>query len=170
MMIITASELVACEGCGCRGGPGFRGPDGKCVGWKNLAKVCGNPPTTHCEAEGPALESLNSDPTKSHNALQSGAANKARRGSYFNERTTTADAIACQDQADLTSVGDCVEDPAEKQCETQVIDTLTSGRCMRIPAGTPAVIQAGDGSLDAVRVRLPGQSRELWIARRHVLE
>src|ERR1700751_4901781 len=56
--------------CGERGGPGYRGPNGQCVGWANIGKVCGNPPTTHCTAEmanpnaskaaehGTAIESL----------------------------------------------------------------------------------------------------------------
>jgi len=37
-------ERPACHGCGCKGGPGYRAPDGHCVGFKELAKVCGNPP------------------------------------------------------------------------------------------------------------------------------
>lgn len=37
--------------CGDRGGPGFRGPDGQCVGWARIGKVCGNPPTTRCTPE-----------------------------------------------------------------------------------------------------------------------
>lgn len=37
--------------CGTRGGPGYRGPDGKCVGWANLRKVCGSPPSTNCTPE-----------------------------------------------------------------------------------------------------------------------
>src|ERR1700730_12690402 len=28
-----ATAALACQGCGCRGGPGYRGPVGKCVGW-----------------------------------------------------------------------------------------------------------------------------------------
>lgn len=46
------------RGCGSNGGTGYRGPNGRCVSWKNLRKVCGNPPTTNCSAEnvqpGPA--------------------------------------------------------------------------------------------------------------------
>jgi hypothetical protein len=38
-------ERPACHGCGCKGGPGYRAPDGHCVGFKELDKVCGNPPT-----------------------------------------------------------------------------------------------------------------------------
>jgi hypothetical protein len=30
---------------------GYRGPDGKCVGWENIGRVCGSPPTTRCTAE-----------------------------------------------------------------------------------------------------------------------
>ena len=42
----------ACSGCGCRGGPGYRGPDGRCVGYANLKSVCGDPPETKCTREG----------------------------------------------------------------------------------------------------------------------
>jgi hypothetical protein len=38
-------ERPACTGCGCKGGPGYRAPDGHCVGFNELDKVCGNPPT-----------------------------------------------------------------------------------------------------------------------------
>lgn len=44
-------ERPACKGCGCKGGPGYRGPDGRCVGFKQLAKVCGTPPETRCTFE-----------------------------------------------------------------------------------------------------------------------
>jgi hypothetical protein len=37
--------------CGTHGGPGYRGPDGRCVGWSNLQQMCGNPPTTRCASE-----------------------------------------------------------------------------------------------------------------------
>jgi hypothetical protein len=40
-----------CTGCGCKGGPGYRGPDGKCVGFKALDKICGNPPEKRCTFE-----------------------------------------------------------------------------------------------------------------------
>jgi len=32
-------------GCGCKGGPGYRAADGHCVGFRELDKVCGNPPS-----------------------------------------------------------------------------------------------------------------------------
>jgi hypothetical protein len=37
--------------CGTRGGPGYRSPLGKCVGWAELGHVCGSPPITRCTAE-----------------------------------------------------------------------------------------------------------------------
>lgn len=44
-------ERQPCKGCGCKGGPGYRGPDGKCVGFKNLEKICGSPPELRCRFE-----------------------------------------------------------------------------------------------------------------------
>lgn len=55
--IVMMSGPVAAErGCGSRGGPGYRGPDGRCVGWANIGRVCGSPPTTRCTAEAPAAD------------------------------------------------------------------------------------------------------------------
>ncbi len=47
----SCPERPPCEGCGCKGGPGYRGPDGRCVSFKKLDRVCGDPPTTHCVFE-----------------------------------------------------------------------------------------------------------------------
>lgn len=44
-------DSTKCRGCGCKGGPGYRGPNGRCVGFKNLKKICGDPPTTRCDFE-----------------------------------------------------------------------------------------------------------------------
>jgi hypothetical protein len=43
----------ACSGCGCRGGPGYRGPNGRCVSWSDIGRTCGDPPSTRCLPEGP---------------------------------------------------------------------------------------------------------------------
>lgn len=54
LMFPLALCLVATSAfatCGERGGPGYRGPDGRCVGWATLKRVCGSPPTTNCTAE-----------------------------------------------------------------------------------------------------------------------
>jgi hypothetical protein len=41
----------ACHGCGCAGGPGYRGPNGHCVGYRDLERICGTPPTARCTFE-----------------------------------------------------------------------------------------------------------------------
>lgn len=46
-----ATSDAAQRGCGSRGGPGYRGADGKCVGWAEIARVCGSPPTNRCTPE-----------------------------------------------------------------------------------------------------------------------
>lgn len=62
---IISTTVYACDGCGCRGGPGYRGSDGQCVGWRDLAKKCGLPPTSRCNAEGSNL--IGGDDDKSKN-------------------------------------------------------------------------------------------------------
>ena len=44
-------SLPRCRGCGCKGGPGYRAPNGRCVGWDGLERTCGAPPTVRCRAE-----------------------------------------------------------------------------------------------------------------------
>lgn len=55
VLLAVAGTAIAqpCAGCSCRGGPGFRAANGKCVGWKQLARVCGVPHTTRCSDERP---------------------------------------------------------------------------------------------------------------------
>ncbi len=53
LSLIYGSTALACHGCGCQGGPGYRGPDGKCVSWSKIRSVCGSPPTKNCTAELP---------------------------------------------------------------------------------------------------------------------
>jgi hypothetical protein len=48
LCLLSASAFAA---CGEKGGPGYRGPDGRCVGWSAIGRVCGNPPTQRCTAE-----------------------------------------------------------------------------------------------------------------------
>lgn len=42
---------VRCEGCGCKGGPGYRAADGRCVGYADIIRKCGPPPHQGCRAE-----------------------------------------------------------------------------------------------------------------------
>jgi hypothetical protein len=41
----------AAAACGDKGGPGYRSTSGRCVGWADIGKTCGNPPSTRCTAE-----------------------------------------------------------------------------------------------------------------------
>lgn len=50
-IFFLAGITVASAACGERGGPGYRGPDGRCVSWKTIAAVCGHPPETRCTSE-----------------------------------------------------------------------------------------------------------------------
>ena len=51
--LLCLAGPVAAE-CGERGGPGYRGPNGKCVGWAEMGRVCGSPPETRCKPEAVA--------------------------------------------------------------------------------------------------------------------
>ncbi len=42
----TGVEAQNRYGCGLNGGPGLRAVDGHCVGWNEVARVCGEPPYT----------------------------------------------------------------------------------------------------------------------------
>ena len=48
---LLARTPFAVAACGERGGPGYRGPDGKCVSWEALGRVCGSPPSMRCSGE-----------------------------------------------------------------------------------------------------------------------
>ena len=47
----VAQESCRCKGCGCKGGPGWRGPEGACVSKAKLAAICGSPPGAPCVKE-----------------------------------------------------------------------------------------------------------------------
>ena len=49
--IAVAEEACRCKGCGCKGGSGWRGPDGFCVSQAKLAEICGTPAGTPCKQE-----------------------------------------------------------------------------------------------------------------------
>jgi hypothetical protein len=54
LVSLVAATSVAEATCGDSGGPGYRGPNNKCVGWEAIGRVCGCPPTTRCTPEKPA--------------------------------------------------------------------------------------------------------------------
>jgi len=49
--VAFAQETCRCKGCGCKGGPGWRGPEGTCVSQAKLAEICGSPPGAPCVKE-----------------------------------------------------------------------------------------------------------------------
>ena len=53
-------DMPKCEGCGCRGGLGYRGPDGLCVGFRELDRKCGID-RGNCKFENAANTGLNRD-------------------------------------------------------------------------------------------------------------
>jgi hypothetical protein len=56
-LVALALPSQALADCGDRGGPGYRGPAGKCVSWAEIGRVCGSPPETKCRAENTAAGS-----------------------------------------------------------------------------------------------------------------
>jgi hypothetical protein len=68
--------------CGDRGGPGYRGPSGRCVGWADIGKTCGNPPTTRCT---PERVSTGSAEAAEHGQKAWDAGRDARRAAGRNE-------------------------------------------------------------------------------------
>jgi hypothetical protein len=46
--VLFVAPDIALGACGA---PGYRGPDGRCVGRAALARVCGHPPSQRCTAE-----------------------------------------------------------------------------------------------------------------------
>ena len=48
---VAAEEACRCKGCGCKGGSGWRGPDGFCISQGKLAEVCGTPAGAPCKQE-----------------------------------------------------------------------------------------------------------------------
>lgn len=45
-----------CKGCGCRGGTGYRKPDGNCAGCEEFPTRCGPAPHSRCKFEGTPID------------------------------------------------------------------------------------------------------------------
>ena len=56
-------KLPSCNGCGCRGGTGYRAPDGHCVGFRELRRICGAEPEKVCTFENAPNTGLNRECT-----------------------------------------------------------------------------------------------------------
>jgi hypothetical protein len=50
--LLLAGQAIAA--CGDKGGPDYRSPSGRFVGWADIGKTCGNPPSARCTAENAA--------------------------------------------------------------------------------------------------------------------
>jgi hypothetical protein len=53
-VVVCFLSSHAFAACGDKGGPGYRSASGRCVGWADIGKTCGNPPSTKCKAENTA--------------------------------------------------------------------------------------------------------------------
>lgn len=53
-LLVFLTGQPAEAACGDRGGPGYRSASGRCVGWADIGKTCGSPPSTRCTAESTA--------------------------------------------------------------------------------------------------------------------
>jgi hypothetical protein len=157
--------------CGSRGGPAFRAPNGKCVGWADLPKVCGTPPTTNCTYEGGGIGDTGQVDQKpgGSGAYQGSLGFWPGQGSStpasnFNVRTVKSDGIACTSQTATAGVTTACAANG-KDCSDHVKSVIEAGTCVRVPAGAKAVIEAGSHSFDWVRFRVEGDPRPLWSAR-----
>ena len=84
---VTNTALSADRGCGSRGGPGYRGPNGRCIGWSSIRSICGDPPTTRCTLEGANAATadaggLGIKPTKTRKPLPHSATAGNARGDH----------------------------------------------------------------------------------------
>ncbi|PPC85837.1 MAG: hypothetical protein CTY31_12340 [Hyphomicrobium sp.] len=176
-LIIFLNEAAIAAGCGSRGGPGFRGPKGNCVGWKQLSKVCGTPPTSNCTFEG-AGEG-DTDFEKGTDFVNAGAggsaltavgADAARTTKAFNQRVVKDDGIACASTSLLSTLNNCATETDDENCTAQIEVAVRNGQCTKIIKGAETTIEAGSGSFEWVRIKLLGVKGEYWINRDLVLE
>jgi hypothetical protein len=67
--LVIALPSIASATCGTRGGPGLRGPDGKCQSWDRVQAVCGAD-GSGCQRErvNPLFPKL--DTTPSHKLME----------------------------------------------------------------------------------------------------
>ena len=151
----SATTALACTGCGCRGGPGYRGPNGQCVGWARLNKICGNPPTTRCTAEGPA------HPPTAKPAVPDQKLPAPVTPSKLSART---DGIGCVDPASLQRITYCDNTRTAEECDGERALSIILGECSEVPLGTTADIEPNSPH-EWVHVRVPGTIRPLWTPR-----
>jgi hypothetical protein len=170
---LCIESVAACEGCGCRGGPGYRGPDGHCVGWAKLNKVCGTPPTTRCAYEGlaaalaviPALNGASTTPLTQNGISPQPKSLPEAAPVTSNVQQAKADGLGCVDQVTLQQASNCPATKPADERERERANLVSTGACFAIAGGTPAAIEASSRSFDWLRVRVPGTIQSLWTAR-----
>lgn len=171
-ILAGCSDLVlACTGCGCKGGPGYRGPDGRCVGWSQLNAKCGNPPTSRCTFEG-KTDVAGPSPTGKGPYMGSMLAFPSLPSAApptTNTQKTRATGIGCVSQETLRNVSTCAVGQG-RNCEQEKAELLKTATCAVIPSGIDVIIEAGSHSFEWLRVRVPGQQSPLWTDRSVVLD
>jgi hypothetical protein len=168
---LGSQAAVGCSGCGCRGGPGYRGPNGHCVGWAKLNKICGNPPSTRCAFEGeggdgePNAPAPDQEPGLNEHGMVPDQKQPAPPPIISNIQKAKADGLGCVDQATIRSVSSCSEARPSKDCAHERSGLISAKTCFEIPSGSTAAIEAGSYSFDWLRVRVPGSAQSLWTSR-----
>lgn len=161
MLIALPSSLQAA--CWSRGNPAFRGPDGKCVGWAALDRICGRPPTTRCAYEGGGAGNTgqeNGTSLSQWSAAWPGAA-------AFHVRTVKLDEIACTSQAVTARVvRSCATQTDAVNCKAQMDDVLNSGECVKLPEPRSKLgrTHSTGSGFD------PGAPSALWSERKLILD
>jgi hypothetical protein len=173
LLCVLFVPQTANAACGERGGPAFRGPNKKCVGWADLDRVCGNPPTTRCTYEGGGAGDTGKEKGSAFMAemLPSFGLKPLMPPANFHIRKTKAEGIACTSQLSIARIAEaCTTRVDDPECKTNAESAITSGQCAKLPAGTEVAIEAGSHSFDWLRFRVKDRAEALWSKRSLVLD
>ncbi len=157
-LVACSDAVLACSGCGCRGGPGYRGPDGRCVGWSQLNSKCGNPPTSRCTYEGSGQ--VATPPGAPAQGPYVGStigmpAQPPAPAPASNVQKTRSSGIGCTSQEAVRRVATCATAQG-RDCEQEKAALIEAATCAMIPAGVDVRIEAGSHSFEWLRIRVPG--------------
>lgn len=170
---LTAEEV--CSGCGCKGGPGYRGPNAQCVGWARLNKVCGNPPTKKCRAEGPALIALGMTTLgkafrgDAGGGLPPTGAETPGEAVMTNQLRTKTVGVVCASVESLQALRLCPNRNPPIDCAGEAKALISQGACVELAADTPVNVQAGSRSFEWLKVRVGSRQGTYWADRQLLL-
>ena len=173
LLCLLSLPHTANAACGERGGPAFRGPNKKCVGWADLERVCGSPPTARCAYEGGGVGDTGQEKGSAFIAgvWSSLGSKPSSPATNFHVRKTKADGIACTSQLHIARVAEaCTARVDGPECKAQAETAVTSGQCAKLSAGTEVAIEAGSHSFDWLRFRVKDRPEPLWSKRSLVLD